>query len=116
MCIINLRLGQCSAIQGNVLESEEEISLLTMWFSLLKVGIRLSRNSCRETDGREKERLSLSLGRTMFIHSERTLSPLCMGDQNVYRRRWDAALIEVEMTPIIPKGAGKYSFAAENYQ
>lgn len=83
-----------------------------MWFSILKVSVRLSRNSCRETDGREKERLSLSLGRTMFIHNERTLPPLCMGDQNVYRRRWDAALIEVEMTPMIPKGSWEIQFCS----
>lgn len=39
-------------------------------------------------DGRWKERLVVTLGRTMFIHNEGALLlPTCAGDQNACRRR-----------------------------
>lgn len=38
-------------------------------------------------EDRKKKMLGLSLGETMFIHSEGTiLSPTCVDDQDVYRR------------------------------
>lgn len=51
-------------------------------------------------EDKKKKMLGLSLGGTMFIHSEGAiLSPTCVDDQDAYRRRWDRALYGGDIVP-----------------
>ena len=72
---------------------------------LLQKSYILFKDSYREREVENKEKLGLSLGMTMFIHGEGSFCHPSVDSQNAYRKGGMWPLIGMEMTSVACKGS-----------